>query len=273
MYYKRELITPVRAKELIATNDKNRKINNRRVAVLVEAIQTNRWYETPQPISISPSGVLLDGQHRCSAIVKAQKPVVLYVAYDVPENTIFDKGLERNTRDSLYMRGIISKDVSTAFIIAMVNDYFVRMYPGKEKLFSDDAKGDFINENEQLLIDISRIVLAGANNIKDAKSKKSSISSAVLVAAKCDVSLDVLEDFCKVANSGFLTDDTQSSAIVFRNYCFENAGKIDGGSRKYLNQLAQTSIFDFVNKMPRKIKYRRIRNIYFDSIKEGMKHD
>ena len=257
MYYKRELITPVRAKELIATNDKNRKINNRRVAVLVEAIQTNRWYETPQPISISPSGVLLDGQHRCSAIVKAQKPVVLYVAYDVPENTIFDKGLERNTRDSLYMRGIISKDVSTAFIIAMVNDYFVRMYPGKEKLFSDDAKGDFINENEQLLIDISRIVLAGANNIKEKKKKKSSISSAV----------------CKVANSGFLTDDTQSSAIVFRNYCFENAGKIDGGSRKYLNQLAQTSIFDFVNKMPRKIKYRRIRNIYFDSIKEGMKHD
>lgn len=102
-----ELITPERAANLLANRyEKQRNINKNSVRYYASDMLNGRWMQNGEPIIISDKGHLLDGQHRMSAIIKANIPITMDVTYGVDEiayNTI-DKGRTRSTADGL--RGI-----------------------------------------------------------------------------------------------------------------------------------------------------------------------
>lgn len=75
-------ITPEIARELLANPaDKNRPLKKSVVRKYARRIRAGLWRLTGEPILLNEKGALLDGQHRLSACIEADKPfdtVVLY---------------------------------------------------------------------------------------------------------------------------------------------------------------------------------------------------
>lgn len=95
----RILLTPELAKSMLDQNYKNnRKIRQATVARYANDIKSGRWNSEvsriQDPIILSKDGYLLNGQHRCSAVIEANMPIFTYVESDADE-TIF-KYLDNN---------------------------------------------------------------------------------------------------------------------------------------------------------------------------------
>lgn len=67
-------ITPVVARAYLKTNKKNRRFNAPRIARLARAMTNGEWV-IAQPLMLNCDGTLIDGQHRCRAVIEANMPV------------------------------------------------------------------------------------------------------------------------------------------------------------------------------------------------------
>lgn len=87
----------------------NRNIRPTYVDYLAREIKEGRWKVTHQGIAFDIKNNLIDGQHRLSAIILADKPVSLLVTYDVPigEFNIIDRGIPRSIGDTLHIPSAI----------------------------------------------------------------------------------------------------------------------------------------------------------------------
>jgi len=103
------LITPARAAELLAHDGPKRAISALYVNKLARMIISGEWCATHQTIALDVNGCLVDGHHRCSAIVKANKAAWVVVATypgEVPVGT-FDQGAKRTAGHTLEMKGLM----------------------------------------------------------------------------------------------------------------------------------------------------------------------
>lgn len=105
--YKLVDITPALAKEWIRTNTHNRNLRERVVNGYANDMIAGHWVEDGQSIKFSISGVLLDGQHRLTAIVQSGITVRMLVVNGLPEATqdTMDTGAKRTLADVLKLRG------------------------------------------------------------------------------------------------------------------------------------------------------------------------
>lgn len=112
-----EMLTPEIASALLATNVRNRKVRPSHVAKLAREIDLDRWAFNGATIVIDTDGHLLDGQHRCMAVVEADKPVytVFVKGVDPLAFATVDKGCARTAGDTLRLHGY-----KYAFIMAAV---------------------------------------------------------------------------------------------------------------------------------------------------------
>jgi hypothetical protein len=102
MHSRVECITPAIAeKYLDKIPSHQRRIRPRLVDFLTRSIEQGSFQLTHQGICFDVRGALIDGQHRLTAIVKANKPVEMMVTRDVPVNTwqCLDIGANRNLSD------------------------------------------------------------------------------------------------------------------------------------------------------------------------------
>ena len=117
MQVRQIMMTPEHAEMILAKNYGNRLFRSNWANELAKMIENGEWNLTHQAIAIAANGRLLDGQHRLTAIVKAQQPVPVLLAENCdPASFIsIDKGIKRSTADSL---GIHKKIVETiAFLL------------------------------------------------------------------------------------------------------------------------------------------------------------
>lgn len=104
-----EMITPDRAKNYLKKNiDKNRPITQGRVDGYASDMLNNRWLDTGDPIKFNTKDQMFDGQHRLLAIILADVPVSMHVAYDVSEEAfpVIDTGRSRTFGNALGFEGI-----------------------------------------------------------------------------------------------------------------------------------------------------------------------
>lgn len=102
-------ITPTMAKEWLAErNTRNRNLRSATVAAYARDMTAGRWQNTAEPIKLSASGVLLDGQHRLAAIARSGVTVTCFVATGLDESAqdVMDSGLKRQAGDALAMDGM-----------------------------------------------------------------------------------------------------------------------------------------------------------------------
>lgn len=102
-------LTAEDASKLLAHSQgqRQRTLTMSHVDRLAHAIATGQWRETHQPIALNRDGVVIDGQHRLNAIVKANKTVRVMIARDVPDETfdVIDTGKARGPSDVLALGG------------------------------------------------------------------------------------------------------------------------------------------------------------------------
>ena len=120
-----ETITPDKAaKWLEECNTHNRKGNEARSDRYARYIGRGQWATTHQGIAFDESGVLLDGQNRLAAIIKAGKPVEMLVVRGLPrymENGVkvdvqglMDVGAGRTVGQQLSLDGVSYASLKSA---------------------------------------------------------------------------------------------------------------------------------------------------------------
>ncbi|AGJ54052.1 MULTISPECIES: hypothetical protein [Streptomyces] len=100
-------VPPELAAKWLTHNTSNRPLSKGTVQQLAAQIQRGEWQLTHQGIAFDEDDVLIDGQHRLAAIVKAGVAVPLTVTHGVPRTafTVMDTGCKRTGRDTLALAG------------------------------------------------------------------------------------------------------------------------------------------------------------------------
>lgn len=101
-------LTPKMASEYLARNGINRPLSRALVNEYARAMSLDEWMLNGEAIIISQDGRLLDGQHRCHAVIKAKKNVPILVVNGAPDESFktLDTGRRRTAGDVLSIAGI-----------------------------------------------------------------------------------------------------------------------------------------------------------------------
>lgn len=96
---------PTAQKILLASNYDNRKVRKSVVAKYARDMLNGNWLFTPEPIVISKTGRLLNGQHRLMAVVESHCPQKFMVTSGFDDETfsVLDRGALRTKSDALKM--------------------------------------------------------------------------------------------------------------------------------------------------------------------------
>lgn len=106
------LLTPEIAAQLLKRNPKNRTLKQATVERYARDIESDRFAFNGEPIIVSDTGELNDGQHRCHAVIYAQKPIKTLFMFGVPREsrTTVDQGTARTAGDYLGMDGVANSN-------------------------------------------------------------------------------------------------------------------------------------------------------------------
>jgi len=158
------LLTPELAAEFLERNHpKNRNIRWTHVARLAKQMSEGKFRTTHQGIATDKDGFLIDGQHRCHAVVKSGVTIQIYLTEQVEHCNVMDTGSQRGTRDFL-------GDVPSKATVASAARIIVSFYHGKrlgqldDMLTSDDIV-EFVEANRDRIVDCvraSRSIFAGS---------------------------------------------------------------------------------------------------------------
>lgn len=98
-------ITPADAQYLISLNTENRTIRRKAVDRLADEMRNARWHNTHQGMALSAAGRLIDGQHRCHAIINSGQTISTQLTVGLPETAFayIDLGVNRNLADRMAM--------------------------------------------------------------------------------------------------------------------------------------------------------------------------
>ena len=104
-----ECITPDTAKRMLETNVQNRK---KKRESIVAALNDGEWRLNGETIVFSDTGVLLDGQNRLAACVRADKPIYTIVVRGIKGDVqaTMDAGVKRSVADQLRIMGYAHPD-------------------------------------------------------------------------------------------------------------------------------------------------------------------
>ena len=108
-------VTPDLARFWLTQNRSNRGIRRPVWKAYARDMEAGAWKLTAETIKLSPTGTLLDGQHRLTAVTESGATVPMFVAYNVDEDAqaAMDSGAKRTASDALGLNGI-----SNAAIVA-----------------------------------------------------------------------------------------------------------------------------------------------------------
>lgn len=152
-------ITPEMARVMLEKNIRiNRNVGERTVRIIANAIKRGEWRLNGDTIKISDRGNLLDGQHRLHACIKADMPIITFVAYGIDESTYPLQNIShpQGFHDLLKMDGVTNSKQSAA----IVNRYFalkgnLESKHGNQALLTNVALLNFYDEHNAVVDYIS----------------------------------------------------------------------------------------------------------------------
>ncbi|NHN83638.1 hypothetical protein GOB93_03160 [Acetobacter musti] len=109
-------VTQTIASWLLQRNQENRPLNEKAVARFSEILKSGRWQNTGEPVIVSREGMLNDGQHRLTAILRTNIAAELDVRFGVPRAAfqVTGTGAERTRGQILSIAGITNANKSAA---------------------------------------------------------------------------------------------------------------------------------------------------------------
>lgn len=175
------IVTPEEAKRILSENfTKQRHVRENTVQKYADDMINNRWdFNNPQPIIISDTGKLLDGQHRLLAVIRSGKAIPFYFAIGVPENTYLsiDTNDPRKVTDRIDVPQKTNVAALTKRVLTLQKGFGLNDAVRGTKPITQREQVEYINQNaSELLRTIDR-----AASIRTAFGKLGPISGYSIV--------------------------------------------------------------------------------------------
>jgi hypothetical protein len=152
MHVQLETMTPELAAELLEKNTDNRPVKERHVSFLSDQMLSGAWQVTGDPIKVSRSGRLLDGQHRLRAICLSRTTQSIYVAWDCEEEifSVLDTGRSRSASDVLSTAGIKNYTLlaSAAKLLLMQERGVLSNMANKQRMATNSAVLAYVQKHD-----------------------------------------------------------------------------------------------------------------------------
>ena len=129
-----EVITPEIAREYLKFNQVNRPLNKTTVDYYADQMKRGQWMMNGEAICFADGGLLINGQHRLNAIIKADVSVQILVVRGVSQDAFitFDNGRNRTMGDVFSLI-----DVPNANNVAAILKRYFLLKQGKVVVTSD----------------------------------------------------------------------------------------------------------------------------------------
>lgn len=100
-------LTPVLASLLLERNPVNRPIGKYNMETLRADISGSRFVFNGESLVVSDTGVLIDGQHRCTSVIETRRPIQTVMVFGPKEEARFtiDIGKPKTAANFLHMKG------------------------------------------------------------------------------------------------------------------------------------------------------------------------
>lgn len=100
-------LTPTLAEKWLGQNHGNRNIRSVKVKSFARDMRNGLWRVTGQPIQFDYNGILIDGQHRCEAVIESGVSIRVLVVkgLDPHAREVIDTGSKRTPADALKFAG------------------------------------------------------------------------------------------------------------------------------------------------------------------------
>lgn len=100
-------LTPEKAEQWLGRNHGNRNLRPSKVALFARDMRNGRWVTAGDPIRFDWNGNLIDGQHRCEAVISsgATIRVIVVKGLDPVAQQVIDTGAKRTPADALKFAG------------------------------------------------------------------------------------------------------------------------------------------------------------------------
>lgn len=123
-------VTPDIAREWLGRNTKNRNKKLVSIANYARDMKAGNWRMTGEAIKFDKNGVLLDGQNRAHAVIKADVTVQMLVITGLEPDTqeVMDGGSKRTNADTLQLHGIANPSTVAAIATVWVG-YKANLWP------------------------------------------------------------------------------------------------------------------------------------------------
>jgi hypothetical protein len=203
-------LTPDVAEDLLEKVDARyqRRLSKRTVEKYSRDILSGNWTDTGDVIRLSKEGFLVDGQHRCAAVVKSGKPlphpVILVDGVSVDDCAHIDRGRVRTMRDLGRLNGFKNPAiVSLARFKLKINSITA----------SDCEMCDLAAQNEDAYSFAMRAT-TGEKHVKFATTVPVKLALAEMFMRDKVKAIEFAERFC----SGFF-NHKHDPALLLRNFC------------------------------------------------------
>lgn len=217
-----EFITPEMAANLLETTSNNRKISNGTVQAYMSDILNGNWDETVgTAISIDSDGVLRDGQHRLTAVVRAGVGIHSWVCRNVSSDGIYDNNRKRSNSDQIaIMRADFDPVYKSTRYISVARALIAKASGDNRRKVTPKEIIDFTDEHKK---DLDEFFL----NMPQSTVSKISLA-AVFLGLFCafmnGVNIEDISDFYDVLCTGMSTKPEEFPIIAYRNYLKDAMG-------------------------------------------------
>lgn len=212
-----EELTPEMASNLLESNDCNRKISPLLVDSYARDILEGNWDESVGvAISIDENGILRDGQHRCGAVVKAGKPIKVWICRNVSEDGIYDNNRKRSSSDQIsIMRPdleSIYRSTRTISVIRLLVQH--ERFSGSKVAVSPKQIMDYIDNHKETLDVFFKSMPSGTIP----KISLAVVFGALYLAFLGGEDIEKITDYYDILTSGMSSSPTEYPIIAYRNY-------------------------------------------------------
>lgn len=237
------MVTPKMARELLERNTLNRQVSRRWVATLAEYIRKGRWQATGEPIIVSKSGRLLDGQHRLLAIMEADKQASMMLIRDIDDSAIqwIDNGMPRNAFSRAKLAGLLPEGTNRKEVDVAV--YLLRIE-------YDNSRPDQLDISEALQdVKFEANYVCGLMNTPRRNVTITPVRAALAgFMKKYDVGETEMAKIIQILYDGMNFDSLYKPIVIMRNVLLQIPGVLCGDTgRSTIYRKMQRGLLAFQN--------------------------
>lgn len=227
-------IGPEEAMEMLIKNEGNRKISKLVVRRYADDMRNGRWTGVSNPINITPSGNLANGQHRLEAIIESettQEFLVVTEDKEVDELGIegYDTGRPRTINTIMAMKGYAHvTTLSGTARLALMYERCPNEKWSNPKLSTKAEMLEFTASNYPEMLVAARLSDSLSQQLRAGKTWSSAVFFLIVKNSKVyEANPQKLEDFVELLSEGVgLTKD--SPVYTLRQYLIRHRAPAAG---------------------------------------------